>query len=209
MEPFIRISGAAAPLALPNVDTDVIIRIERLTSEKRSELGRFAFEALRYRVDGAEDPDFVLNARKFRGASILIAGPNFGCGSSREGAVWALMSMGFRCIIGTSFGDIFHSNCFENGMLAISLDASTVQSLMERAHEEATFTVDLSTEELSDGQSAIPFHIDPLRRQCLLAGLDAVGLTLRDDDKIARWQAEDRIRRPWAWSAHSAAANRC
>jgi len=207
MESFTQISGAAAPLLLANVDTDVIIRIERLTNESRADLGRFAFEALRYRGDGSEDPTFVLNAPQYRSAPILITGANFGCGSSREGAVWALRSMGFRCIIGTSFGDIFHNNCFENGVLAITLDAAIVQNLMLRAQQGATFTVDLTTEQISQaGSEAIPFRVDALRRQCLLAGLDAVALTLRDEDRITAWQNEDRMRRPWAWSVASTAS---
>src|SRR5919205_1213678 len=127
MQPFTKVGGPAAPLLRANVDTDLIIRIERLVGTRREELGPFAFEALRRRADGSEDPDFVLNRPEYRGAPILLAGPNFGCGSSREGAVWALMGAGIRCVIAPSFGDIFFSNCFQNGLLPVVLPEETVR----------------------------------------------------------------------------------
>ncbi|WP_208511213.1 3-isopropylmalate dehydratase small subunit, partial [Variovorax paradoxus] len=130
MQPFTLLRGAAAPLSIDNVDTDLIVRIERLTSLARGELGPWAFEALRFRADGSEDPDFVLNQPRWREAPILVAGRNFGCGSSREGAVWALLARGIRCVIAESFGDIFHANCFQNGVLPIRLAPSE----LARAH---------------------------------------------------------------------------
>ena len=201
MEPFTTVSGPAAPLMLANVDTDVIIRVEPMTRHPREALGRFAFEALRYRPDGSEDPAFVLNQPPYRGAPILLAGANFGCGSSREPAVWALMGMGIRCVIAPSFGDIFFGNCFQNGMLPIVLDEHTLEELATTARTGAAMIVDLVQRQLSIGDSApLPFQVDGLRRESLLAGLDAIGLTLKDAPAIAAWQAADRARRPWIWS---------
>ncbi len=203
MTPFTTVSGHAAPLMKTNVDTDVIIRIERLTAGKASELGRYALEALRYRADGSENPEFVFNQPKYRAAPILIAGKNFGCGSSREGAVWALMGMGVRVVIAESFGDIFYGNCFQNGMLPIRLPADVVQSLVEESlGSDAAFTVDLERALLSTPSGkAITFTVDKLRRESLLTGLDDVGLTMKSDDEIAAWQAADRQARPWIWTA--------
>jgi 3-isopropylmalate/(R)-2-methylmalate dehydratase small subunit len=202
MTPFQIETGMAAPLMRPNIDTDVIIRIERLTQGDRKALGPFALEALRYRPDGGEDPDCVLNQPKFRGAPILITGANFGCGSSREGAVTALIQMGLRCIIAESFGDIFYSNCFQNGLLPIRLDAATVGRLAAQALAcEAPFAVDLVCQEIiSPTGEAIAFSVDPMRRDSLLAGLDDTGMTLRHADEITAWQAADRQQRPWIWS---------
>jgi 3-isopropylmalate/(R)-2-methylmalate dehydratase small subunit len=202
MEPFAKISGPAAPLLLSNVDTDVIIRIEPLMKEPRESLGRFAFEPLRYRSDGSEDPECVLNQPAFRGAPILLAGANFGCGSSREGAVWALMGLGIRCVIAPSFGDIFYSNCFQNGVLPIVLDEHSIEELATAARTGTAMAIDLVHQQLSIGDSApIPFQIDDLRRASLLEGLDAIGLTLRDMPVIAAWQDADRLRRPWVWES--------
>src|SRR5579863_8871350 len=145
MEKFTRLTAVAAPLLKRNIDTDVIIRIEKLISLDRAELGPHAFAPLRYRADGSENPDFVLNRPPYRGAQILIAGENFGCGSSREGAVWALWGMGLRCVIAPSFGDIFFNNCFQNGLLPITLDAAMVERLAElvEASQGQPLTVDL------------------------------------------------------------------
>jgi len=205
MQAFTTLSGPAAPLLLANVDTDVIIRIERLTGHPREQLGRFAFEALRYRPDGSDDPEFVLNQNAFRGAPILLAGANFGCGSSREGAVWALMGLGIRCVIAPSFGDIFYGNCFQNGVLPITLDEHSIQELAIAARTGTAMAVDLVHRQLAIGDSApIPFQIDDLRRESLLEGLDAIGLTLKDAALIATWQDADRARRPWVWNPVSA-----
>jgi len=203
MTPFTTIEGRAAPLMKTNVDTDVIIRIERITAGERSKLGTYALEALRYRPDGSENTDFVFNQPKYRQAPILIAGKNFGCGSSREGAVWALMGMGLRCVIAESFGDIFYGNCFQNGMLPVRLPASVVQSLVEESlASDAPFTVDLEHGLLkTPSGKQITFTVDALRRESLLTGLDEVGLTLKCNDEIEAWQASDRGARPWIWTA--------
>jgi 3-isopropylmalate/(R)-2-methylmalate dehydratase small subunit len=200
MQPFTRIAGPAAPLLRANIDTDVIIRIERLTGVPREQLGRYAFEALRYRGDGSEDPDFALNRTNFRNAPILIAGENFGCGSSREGAVWALMAAGLRCVIAESFGDIFYNNCFQNGMLPVVLPAVTVAQLAGEAANGAPFTVDLVEQMILSPQGeAITFDIDTQRRQALLDGLDDISLTLKRLPEIVAWQSHDRMGRPWIW----------
>lgn len=202
MNRFTTLKGRAAPLPLPNVDTDVIIRIERLTGGVREKLGRYAFEALRYLNDGSDNPDFPLNQPAFRGAPILVAGPNFGCGSSREGAVWALQGMGVRCVIADSFGDIFYSNCFQNGVLPIRLPADDAARLMEAAQAASgEFTVDLEHQRITlpDGTFR-SFRIDPLRREALLEGLDDIGLSLKQLPTIRSWQAQDRAQRPWVWT---------
>jgi 3-isopropylmalate/(R)-2-methylmalate dehydratase small subunit len=198
--PFTTITGPAVPLMRSNVDTDVIIRIERLTTLDKAELGPYAFEALRRRPDGSEDPDCVLNDPCFRDAPVLLAAENFGCGSSREGAVWALQAIGVCCVIAPSYGDIFWSNCFQNGVLPITLPLPQVQVLAAQCAKGAPITVDLQacTVTAPDG-AVMPFTIDPLRREALLYGLDDIGLTLKDDELIREWQSIDRQRRPWAW----------
>jgi len=200
--PFTTVTGPAVPLMRPNVDTDVIIRIERLTTLGRHELGPYALEALRHRPDGSEDPACVLNAPRFRQAPVLLAAENFGCGSSREGAVWALQGLGVRCVIAPSYGDIFWSNCFQNGVLPIRLPMKQVQALAAQCEQGAAVTIDLQacTVTAPDGE-ALPFAIDLLRREALLHGLDDIGLTLKDDGLIREWQAADRQHRPWAWPA--------
>ena len=204
MQPFTTLTGRAAPLMLANVDTDVIVRIERLTSEPRAALGRFAFEALRYGGDGGEVGSFVLNRPEFRGAPILLTGPNFGCGSSREGAVWALQGLGVRCVIAPSFGDIFFNNCFQNGVLPIRLGAEQVRSLALQAEHGGTFTVDLRacTLQAPDGAQTA-FEVDRLHRESLLEGVDEIGLTLKHADAIAAWQSADRAAHPWRWPSLS------
>jgi 3-isopropylmalate/(R)-2-methylmalate dehydratase small subunit len=204
MRPVTLITGPAAPFLDANIDTDVIIRIERLTGG--ADLGRFAFEALRYLPDGSPNPDCVFNDRRFAKAPILLAGRNFGCGSSREGAVTALIAMGLRCIIAPSFGDIFFANCFRNGLLPIVLPEDTVKRL---AAESGTgdFFVDLEAQlvRAPSGQT-ISFPIDALRREGLLEGLDEIGLTLKDGNEIAAWQTVDRVNRPWVWCSGIAPA---
>ncbi|HYP85475.1 3-isopropylmalate dehydratase small subunit [Variovorax sp.] len=206
MQPFSTLRGAAAPLALDNVDTDLIIRIERLTSLQRAELGPWAFEALRYRADGSEDPAFVLNQPCWRDAPILVAGRNFGCGSSREGAVWALLARGIRCVMAESFGDIFHANCFQNGVLPIRLDASDLAVVHAACAPGAQWTVDLQAQAIAaPGGAVLNFEVDPLRRAALLEGLDDIGRTLKLQGAIDAWQAADKVARPWVWPAAAAA----
>lgn len=199
-EPFTIVRGPAIPLMRSNVDTDVIIRIERMTVLPPSAWGQWALEALRYKDDGALDLGSVLNQPQFNAAPILLAGPNFGCGSSREPAVTALQGLGLRCIIAPSFGDIFFANCFQNGMLPIELPLAQVEQLARQADDGTAMTVDLTAKviEAPDGVT-VPFEVEPLRREALLNGLDDIGLTMKEESYIAAWQAADRLRRPWAW----------
>ena len=195
MDKFTTLDGVAAPLLKSNLDTDTIIRIERLTQNTRNDLGRFAFEALRFRPDGSEDPACVLNQPAFRGAPIVLAGENFGCGSSREGAVWALLASGVRCVIAESFGDIFYNNCFQNGLLPIRLAASNIAGLGHRV------VVDLGRQTVHSGSHTVTFDIEPIRREALLEGLDDIARTMKSVGLIAQWEARDRVSRPWIWEA--------
>lgn len=209
MRPFTSVTGPAAPLLRPNIDTDVIIRVERLVGTTRESMGAWAFETWRFRDDGSEDPDFVLNREPFRNAPILLAGPNFGCGSSREGAVWALAGRGVRAVIAPSFSDIFRTNALQNGMLPVTLPEETVAELaaqIEKSPSTARVTVDLVAQVVigPDG-TRHAFAIDPARREALLAGLDDIGLTLRSRQAIECWQAADRLRRPWVWGSGTSA----
>ena len=208
MQAFTVLTGVAAPLMLANIDTDVIIRIERLTAGDPSLLGRYALEALRFLPDGGEDPAFVLNQPRFRGAPILIAGPNFGCGSSREPAVTALMALGVRCVIAESFGDIFYANCFQNGLLPVRLKEADVLALAAEAFDRPEpVVVDLQRQVVvAPSGLQLGFDIDPLRRTMMLEGLDDIGLTLRDAAVIEAWQENDRAVRPWVWNLADSAS---
>ena len=195
MTPFTQLTGVAAPLMRDNIDTDIIIRVERLAGTTRESMGAFAFETWRIRPDGTEDPAFVLNRPPYRGAPILITGANFGCGSSREGAVWALMGLGVRCVIAESFGEIFAGNCFQNGLLPIALPGGVVRSLADAG----VLTIDLAAQHILAGGDRILFTIEPMRRASLLEGLDDIGLTQQHGAAIAAFQAADRVARPWVW----------
>jgi 3-isopropylmalate/(R)-2-methylmalate dehydratase small subunit len=200
MTPLTTISGPAAPLMASNVNTDVIIRIERLSQLSRDELGPHAFEAWRNLPDGTPDPAFILNRPVWENAPILLAGANFGCGSSREGAVWALNCLGIRAVIAPSFGTIFVGNCYQNGTLPITLPVQTVEAFAEIARTEpaAPFTVDLHRKVVvPPNGKPVAFEIDELRRQSLLTGLDDIGLTIQRLSEIAAFQASDRRSRPW------------
>ena len=201
MEKFTTLRGVAAPLPMVNVDTDMIIPKQFLKTIKRTGLGKNLFDEMRYELDGAEKPAFVLNKPAYRNAEILIAGENFGCGSSREHAPWALLDFGFRCVIAPDFADIFYNNCFQNGILAIKLPQEQVDKLMDDASRgaNATVTVDLETQEIRgpDG-GVIRFEIDPFRKHCLLNGLDNIGLTLEKEKAIKDFEARDASARPWA-----------
>lgn len=202
MRAFASVTGPAAPLMVANVNTDVIVRIERLSDFERDALEPFAFEAWRYLPDGSEDPEFVLNRDPWRGAPILLAGPNFGCGSSREGAVWALNCIGVRAVIAPSFGGIFRNNCYQNGTLPVVLSEEVIADLAEIAltQPDAPYTVDLERCVVVPPNGAqIPFEIDGLRRQGLLKGLDDLGLTAERLPEIAAFQDRDRGERPWVW----------
>jgi 3-isopropylmalate/(R)-2-methylmalate dehydratase small subunit len=198
IEPFSIVSGRAAPLMLQNVDTDVIIRIDRLTSLRKDQLGPYAFESLRFQQDGSENDSFVLNQPAFRRAPILLAGSNFGCGSSREGAVWALQGIGVRCVLAPSFGDIFFNNCFQNGMLPIRLPLERIEALASQACADAPFTIDLINRLVTapDG-SGSPFELESVQRESLLEGLTDLELSLRDIEHIAGWEEREAELRPW------------
>jgi len=187
MEKFTTLTGIAAPLPMINVDTDKILPAVYLKTIKRTGLGKVLFDEIRYRPDGSENPDFVLNQPSYRQAQIIVAGDNFGCGSSREHAPWALLDFGISCVIAPSFADIFYNNCFKNGLLPIVLPQETVDRLMEDARKGANsvLTIDLDKQTISrpDGE-VVPFEIDPFRRQCLLEGLDEIGITLSMEEAI-------------------------
>lgn len=200
MTPFTTVTGIAAPLLRPNVDTDVIIPKPYLVTTARSGLGRGLFAEWRYDLDGTERSDFLLNREPFRRASILVAGANFGCGSSREHAVWALMDYGIRCVIAPSFASIFHENCFKNGVAPIVLPEPDVERLaaLVEAAPEAPVTVDLPAKRIVTASGAvIAFDMEEGRRQALLQGLDDIGVTLTLADRIAAFQAGQKAARPW------------
>ncbi|MFS4436711.1 3-isopropylmalate dehydratase small subunit [Paracoccaceae bacterium GXU_MW_L88] len=200
MDKFDTFTGIAAPMPLMNIDTDMIIPKQFLKTIKRSGLGVHAFDELRYDREGNENPDFVLNQEPYRRAEILIAGDNFGCGSSREHAPWALKDFGLKVIVSTSFADIFYNNCFKNGILPITLPQEDVDKLMEGTGggDNARVTVDLENQTITaaDG-SEIAFEIDPFRKKCLLEGLDDIGLTLQQSSEIAGFESQMETSRPW------------
>ncbi|HRO11167.1 3-isopropylmalate dehydratase small subunit [Amaricoccus sp.] len=200
MEKFTKLTGVAAPLPLINVDTDMIIPKQFLKTIQRSGLGKNLFDEMRYDADGNENPDFVLNKPAWRKATILVAGENFGCGSSREHAPWALLDFGIRCVIAPSFADIFFNNCFKNGILPIALPQEQVDMLMDDARRgaNAVVTVDLEKQVITgpDGGS-ISFEVDPFRRHCLLNGLDDIGLTMEKAAAIDSFEAKLASSRPW------------
>jgi 3-isopropylmalate/(R)-2-methylmalate dehydratase small subunit len=203
MQKFTTLRGVAAPLPMINVDTDMIIPKQFLKTIKRTGLGKNMFDELRYETDGREKPGFVLNQPAYRKAQILVAGENFGCGSSREHAPWALLDFGIRCVIAPSFADIFYNNCFKNGILPIQLPQSEVDKLMDDAKRgsNAIVTIDLEKQEITgpDG-GRIHFDLDPFRKHCLLNGLDDIGLTLQKAAAIDEFEARDRQARPWMWA---------
>ena len=203
MQKFAKLSGVAAPLSMINIDTDMIIPKQFLMTIKRTGLGRNLFDEMRYGADGREIPEFVLNRPAYRNACILVAGENFGCGSSREHAPWALLDFGIRCIIAPSFADIFYNNCFKNGILPIALPREQVALLLDDAERgaNAVITVDLEKQEITgpDG-GTIPFSVDPFRRHCLLNGLDDIGLTLQHVAAIDSFEASQKQGQPWLWA---------
>jgi 3-isopropylmalate/(R)-2-methylmalate dehydratase small subunit len=205
MDKFTIVRAIAAPLLRENIDTDIVIRIERLVgATKRSELGRHVFESWRYRPDGSEEPDFILNREPYRRAEILLALRNFGCGSSREAAVWSLQQKGFRAVLAPSFGDIFFNNCFQNGMVPVTMAEDAIRAIarqVEADPERNQVTVDLIRQVVvaPDGGET-SFSIDKFRRAALLDGLDDIGLTRKHEAEIVGFQAHDRERRPWIYA---------
>ncbi len=203
MRKFTTLTGVAAPLPMINVDTDMIIPKQYLKTIRRTGLGKHLFDELRYTPDGAEKPDFVLNKPAYRKAAILIAGDNFGCGSSREHAPWALLDFGISCVIAPDFADIFYNNCFKNGILPVRLPRADVDALMDeaRAGANATFSVDLAAQTIArPNGGTIRFDIEPFRKHCLLNGLDDIGLTMQKAKAIDVFEARDRARQPWLWT---------
>ncbi len=200
MQPFTTLTSTPAPLKVVNVDTDMIIPKQYLKTIKRTGLGTALFSEMRYKEDGSENPDFVLNQPAYSKAQILVAGDNFGCGSSREHAPWALLDFGIRCVISTSFADIFYNNCFKNGILPIKVTPEQLDALFDDAERgsNATLTIDLENQTIKgpDG-GEIRFELDPFRKHCLLNGLDDIGLTMEKGAKIDAY--EDKLKqREWA-----------
>ncbi|MGB2533646.1 MAG: 3-isopropylmalate dehydratase small subunit [Candidatus Puniceispirillum sp.] len=200
MQKFDRLTGIAAPLNILNIDTDMIIPKQFLKTIKRSGLGVNLFDEMRYTLDGAEISDFVLNKEPYRNAEILVAGDNFGCGSSREHAPWALLDFGIRCVISTSFADIFYNNCFKNGILPIVVSADQRDALMADASdtENPELSVDLVEQTIKRPNGvSIDFDIDPFRKTCLLEGLDDIGLTLEKSSAIDSYESDRQTNQPW------------
>ena len=204
MEKFTKVSGVAAPMRGINIDTDKIIPKQYLKTIERAGLGKHLFAEMRYNEDGSEKEDFVLNKPAYRNAQVLVAGDNFGCGSSREHAPWAIKDFGIRCVISTSFADIFYNNCFKNGVLPIKVTPEQLELLLDDAARgaNATLTVDLEKQEITgpDG-GTINFEMDPFRKQCLLEGLDDIGLTLQRKGRIDDYEEKQKVGQPWLYGA--------
>jgi 3-isopropylmalate/(R)-2-methylmalate dehydratase small subunit len=200
MDKFTTITGVAVPLEIDNVDTDMIIPKQYLKTIKRTGLGAGLFAEMRYADDGSPNPDFVLNKPAYSKATILVAGDNFGCGSSREHAPWALLDFGIRCVISTDFADIFYNNCFKNGILPIKVSPEDLEKLMDDAQRgaNATLTVDLPAQEIKgpDG-GTVRFEIDKFRKHCLVEGLDDIGLTMVEAGAIGAFESKASSERPW------------
>lgn len=200
MQPFKHLTSTPAPMKVMNVDTDMIIPKQFLKTIKRTGLGTALFAEMRYRDDGSENPDFVLNKPAYRKSEILIAGDNFGCGSSREHAPWALLDFGIRCVISTSFADIFYNNCFKNGILPIVVKPEDLDKLFDDADRgsNATLTIDLEAQEIRgpDG-GVVTFEIDPFRKKCLMEGLDDIGLTMEKASSITQYEQKAASNRAW------------
>lgn len=200
MDKFNTLTGVAAPLPIINVDTDMIIPKQYLKTIKRTGLGTALFSEMRYKDDGSENPDFVLNKPAYRDAKIIVAGDNFGCGSSREHAPWALLDYGIRCVISTSFADIFYNNCFKNGILPVVVTPAQLEALMDDAERgaNATLSIDLDAQTIKgpDG-GTVNFEIDPSRKQALLEGLDDIGITMGKGASISAFETKTNAERPW------------
>ncbi len=197
MQPFTKFTAIAAPLPLINIDTDMIIPKQFLRTIKRSGLGVNAFDEMRYDSNGNEKSDFILNKEPYRNAKILVTGENFGCGSSREHAPWALLDFGFKCIIAPSFADIFYNNCFKNGILPITLSKEKVDKFMKYAEEKKEITIDLENQTVNCESFSSNFDIDGFRKHCLLNGLDDIALTLEKESKITAYEEKISKQRSW------------
>lgn len=203
MEKFTRLQAIAAPLMRQNIDTDMVIRVERLRDLPPGKLGPYAFESWRYRLDGSEAPEFVLNRPPYRDARIILAADNFACGSSREAAVWALWDFGIRCVIAPSFGAIFYNNCFQNGLLPVAMPIEVIEemvSAVEASQGTGRITVDLEAGTVTSPSGKVtPFTLDPIRREALLKGQDQIEQTRSREADIAAFEAVDRQRFPWLY----------
>jgi 3-isopropylmalate/(R)-2-methylmalate dehydratase small subunit len=201
MQKFNQLTAVAAPLPLMNIDTDMIIPKNFLRTIKRTGLGKSLFNDMRYEEDGSEKADFVLNQAPYRNAQILIAGENFGCGSSREHAPWALLDFGIRCVLAPSYADIFYNNCFKNGILPVALPQEDIDILVKRAQDfpNEPISIDLENQKVIAGNHIVSFEIDPFRKHCLLGGLDDIGLTLQNENQINFYEQKNQNGRSWLW----------
>ena len=200
MDKFTTLTGVAAPMKIRNIDTDMIIPKQYLKTIKRTGLGKGLFSEMRYKDDGSENPDFVLNKPAYRNAKIIVAEDNFGCGSSREHAPWALLDFGVRCVISTSFADIFYNNCFQNGVLPIKVSPEDLEKLMDDASRgsNSTLTIDLESQEIRGPDGGIvKFDLDPFRKHCMMNGLDDIGLTMTKEKGITSYEDKVGKSRPW------------
>jgi 3-isopropylmalate/(R)-2-methylmalate dehydratase small subunit len=201
MQKFTTLKGVAAPLPVPNVDTDKIIPKQYLKTIERTGLGKYLFDEIRFTPDRKERPEFVLNQPAYRKTVILVAGENFGCGSSREHAPWALLDFGIRCVIAPSYADIFYNNCFKNGILPVILPKDKVDILMKDASDKKSVTVDLPNQKVvRENGEAFPFDIDPFRKHCLVNGLDDIGLTLEHEAAITTFEKKQKESLPWLYA---------
>lgn len=201
MEKFTQLRGTAAPMDMINIDTDMIIPKQYLKTIKRTGLGKHAFAEMRYNDDGSEKPDFVLNRPQYRDAQVIVAEDNFGCGSSREHAPWALLDFGIKCVISTSFADIFYNNCFKNGILPITVTHEQLRELMDDAGKGSNAVLEIDLENQTIGRpngETVPFEIDAHRKHCLLNGLDDIGQTLQKASKIDSFEEQRKAAAPWA-----------
>ena len=201
MQKFTTLKSVAAPLPVPNIDTDKIIPKQYLKTIERTGLGRYLFDEIRFTPDGKERPEFVLNQPAYRKAEILVAGENFGCGSSREHAPWAILDFGIRAIIAPSYADIFYNNCFKNGILPVTLPKEKVGILMKDAESQKPVTIDLQNQKvIRDNGESFSFEIDKFYKHCLLNGLDDIGLTLEHEAAIAKFEKQQKERQPWLYA---------
>ncbi len=201
MQPFTKLTGRCAPLPLSNIDTDMIIPKQFLKTIKRTGLGKNLFDEMRFTNDGIEIPSFILNQPAYRNASILIAGQNFGCGSSREHAPWAILDFGIRCVIAPSYADIFYNNCFKNGILPLVLSQEQVDEITKYAeNENNSVEINLETQTVSANGKAYKFEIDSFRKYCLINGLDDIGLTLEKEKNIISYEDKMKSQTPWLWN---------
>ena len=200
MQKFEKLTGVAAPLDILNIDTDMIIPKQFLKTIKRSGLGKNLFDEMRFNLDGSEIDGFVLNQAPYRNATILVAGDNFGCGSSREHAPWALLDFGLRCVISTSFADIFYNNCFKNGILPITIKEEVIKELSEYSTRKEEISINLEDQSIKFGNSEIKFEIDEFKKKCLLEGLDDISLSLAQSSKISAYESKIKSSKPWIFN---------